>query len=108
MVDFECIVQEGMIGAKLRPELVAGFKKACSGILGEPTESVQISFTEVPKGSGFQGSSLSRVSLLLGYISSGCESHVRTQLMANIERMWLEVTGCAIDEVTVMATDRVD
>ena len=107
MINFECIIQEGTIGAELRPELVAGFEQVCSAILGESPESVQILFTEIPKGWGVQGGSLSRASLLLGYISSSCESHARTQLMANIEKMWLDVTGCAVDEVTVMATDRV-
>lgn len=105
MIDFECIVQEGVIAADLRPGLTTGLVAVCTSLLGEPAESVRVSFTEVPEGSGFKGGEPSRTSLVMGTIPPGCESQLRTQLLKDIEDMWRRTTGCAVDEVVVAATD---
>ena len=107
-IEFECIVQEGFVPSHLRPELVAGLARVCSSVLGEPSNSVEVRFTEVPKGSGFRGGEPSTTSLVLGQIPPGCQSQVRTQLLIDIGDMWCELTGCATDEVVVAATDRQD
>ena len=106
MIDFECIVQEGVIDAELRPSLTAGLIRICTALLEEPADSVQVSFTEVPEGSGFKGGETSRTSLVMGTIPPGCESQVRTQLLKDIEDMWRLTTGCATDEIVVAAADR--
>ncbi len=105
MIDFECIVQEGVVAPKLRPGLTAGLISVCSSLLGEPSDSVRVSFTEVREGSGFKGGEPSRTSLVMGRIPPGCQSQVRTQLLKDIEEMWRRTTGCAADEVVVAAAD---
>lgn len=93
------------MGPELRPGLTGGLTRICASLLGETAGPVQVSFTEVPKGSGFKGGQPSRTSLVMGRIPPGCESQVRTQLLGDIEEMWRRTTGCATDEVVVAATD---
>ena len=108
MIDFECIIQEGIVGPELRPRLISSLASVCSSVLGEPADSVRVSFTEVPEGSGYQGGEPSRISLIMGRIPPGSESRMRTQLLKDIGDMWSQQTGCPADQIVVAATDRTD
>ena len=81
---------------------------SCShpGGISPLTEDVEVEFTEIPYGYGFRGGELSTTSSVRGLIPPGCEQETRVQLMRAMSDMWIEVTGCSVDELTVSARDR--
>ena len=106
MISFNCIVQEGVIPSRLRPELQAALARISTSLLGGSPEDVAVEFTEVPRGFGFRGGELSTTSLVRGSIPPGCRQEVRVDLMQQICDTWCATTGCATDELIVSARDR--
>jgi len=106
MISFDCIVQEGVISPRLRPELKSALARISTSLLGGSPGEVTVEFTEIPRGFGFRGGELSTTSLVRGLIPPGCRQEVRVDLMQQICDMWCATTGCATDELIVSARDR--
>ena len=106
MINFNCIVQEGVIPEELRDKLVPELTRIGCAVLGETPGNVVVGFTEIPQGFGFRGGELSTTSLVRADIPPGCEQAVRVEFMEQIQDMWRKVTGCTTDELVVSARDR--
>jgi hypothetical protein len=106
MYNFNCIIQEGVIPDDLRPDLVSGLARITTSILGGSAEDVDVEFTVIPHGYGFRGGELSTTSMVRGHIPPGCEQETRVELMQQLSDMWMELTGCSVDELVVSARDR--
>ena len=106
MINFNCIIQEGVIPDDLRPNLSSELARISTSILGGNPEEVEVEYTVIPHGYGFRGGELSTTSLVSGYIPPGCEQETRVELMQQICDMWCELTGCSVDELVVSARDR--
>ena len=106
MIDFECTVQEGCVGERLRPRLAQAIEAACSEVLGAESGPVNVSWVEARKGFGFRGGEPSTTSLVRGRIPDGCSRETRGRLLHALERSWRRITGAAADEVIVSARDR--
>lgn len=106
MINFTCIIQEGVIPDDLRPNLVSELARISTSILGGSPDDVDVEFTVIPHGYGFRGGELSTTSLVSGHIPPGCEQETRVRLMQEICDMWCETTGCSVDELVVSARDR--
>ncbi len=106
MISFTCIVQEGHVPEQIRPKLASELARISTSILGGDPSGVEVEFTEIPYGYGFRGGELSTTSSVRGLIPPGCEQETRVQLMRAMSDMWIEVTGCSVDELTVSARDR--
>ena len=106
MVSFNCIIQEGVIPPRLRPELKSALARISTSLLGGSPEDVAVEFTEIPRGFGFRGGEFSTTSMVRGLIPPGCVQEVRVNLMQRICDMWCGATGCATDELIVSARDR--
>ena len=59
MIEFACIVQEGVISEELRPRLASELARISTSILGGDPNEVDVGFTEIPRGFGFRGGELS-------------------------------------------------
>lgn len=106
MISFNCIVQEGVVPARLWPDLKSALARISTSLLGGAPESVAVEFTVIPYGFGFRGGELSTTSTVRGLIPPGCSQEVRVELMRRICDAWCETTGCAVDELIVSARDR--
>ena len=106
MISFNCIVQEGVISTRLRPELKAALARISTSFLGGSPEEVEVEFTVIPRGFGFRGGEISTTSMVRGLIPPECVHEVRVDLMQQICDMWCETTGCGTDELIVSARDR--
>ncbi len=104
MISFNCTVQAGVIPENIRPELVSGLTRISLSVMG--ASNVDVEFTEIPRGFGFRGGELSTTSLVRGQIPPGCEQELRVEFMQQICDMWMQVTGCSVDELVVSARDR--
>ena len=106
MISFNCIVQEGVIPPRIRPELQSALARISTSLLGGAPEDVAVDFTEIPRGFGFRGGEISTTSLVRGSVPPGCRQEIRLVLMQQICNMWCATTGCATDELIVSARDR--
>ena len=106
MITFDCTVQEGIVPDELRPALASALARISTDILGGNPAEVSVSWTEIPHGFGFRGGRLSTTSAVRGQIPPGCQQETRVRLMQAIQDRWMEITGCATDELVVSARDR--
>ena len=106
MISFNCIVQEGSIPPRLRPQLRSGLARLSTSLLGGTPAEVAVEFTEIPRGFGFRGGEISTTSMVRGLIPPGCVPEVRVDLMQQICDLWCATTGCAVGELIVSARDR--
>ena len=106
MIDFECTVQEGCVGADLRPRLEQAVESVCNEVLGVESGPVNVSWVEVRKGFGFRGGEPSTTSLVRGRIPDGCSRETRGRLLHALGETWRRIAGAAEDEVIVSARDR--
>ena len=104
-VQYDCTMQEGQIGDDVRENLVSGLGGVTTAVLGKDADVTEIAFTDIPNGFGFRGGELSTTSLVRGSVEGGLEQPVRVELMRAICDMWMEVTGCTVDELVVSVRD---
>ena len=104
-VRFECTMQEGQIAASTRESLATGLRAIAQEVLGEAPGDVPVEFSDIPTGFGFRGGEPSTTSLVRGSIVGGVTQEVREDFMRRIIDMWMEVSGCTVDELVVSARD---
>ncbi len=106
MINFNCVLQEGVIPHELRSTLAAELVRISVSVFGEAPDDVEVAFSEIPHGYAFRGGKVSTTSSVRGTINPGCEQSVRVEFMQQICDMWMRVTGCSTDELVVSARDR--
>ena len=104
-VSFRCTMQEGQIPEETRELLADGLRRVSEEVLGESADDVPVSFRDIPTGFGFRGGDPSTTSLVNGSIVGGVPQDVREDLMRRICDMWMEISGCTVDELVVSARD---
>ena len=104
-VRYDCTMQEGQIGGDVRARLADGLKAVTEQVLGAGADDVSVDFSDIPQGFGFRGGEPSTTSLVRGSIVGGLEQPVRVDLMRAICDMWMEISGCTVDELVVTARD---
>ena len=104
-VRFSCTMQEGVIGEDVRDRLAEGLVAVTGTVLGTDAAEISVEFEEIPHGYGFRGGELSTTSLVRGSIEGGVEQPVRVELMMAISDMWMEISGCTVDDLVVSARD---
>lgn len=104
-VRYDCTMQEGQIGEDARARLADGLRAVTERVLGAGADVVSVDFSDIPQGFGFRGGEPSTTSLVRGSIVGGLEQPVRVELMRAICDMWMEVSGCTVDELVVTARD---
>ena len=104
-VSFICTMQEGQVADNVRAELADGLRQVTADVLGEAPDDVPVDFSDIPTGFGFRGGEPSTTSLVRGSIVGGVTQDVREDLMRRICDMWMEISGCTVDELVVSARD---
>ena len=104
-VNFRCTMQEGQIDADTRVRLADGLRRTVHDVLGELPDAVPVDFSDIPTGFGFRGGEPSTTSLVNGSIAGGVAQDVREEIMRRICDMWMEISGCTVDELVVSVRD---
>jgi len=98
-------MQEGQIGEDTRAELAAGLRQISQEALGESADDVPVTFTDIPTGFAFRAGEPSTTSLVRGSIVGGVTQELREDVMRRICDMWMNISGCTVDELVVSARD---
>ncbi len=104
-VHFRCTMQEGQIGVDTRVLLADGLRRVTQDVLGESPDTMPVDFIDIPTGFGFRGGEPSTTSLVNGSIVGGVMQDVREEIMRRICDMWMEISGCTVDELVVSVRD---
>ncbi len=105
-IEFNCILQEGVIADELRSKLAAELVRISLEVMGAEADDVDVSFRDVKNGYGFRGGEISTTSVVRSTIPPGGGQEKRVEFMQCICDMWMEMTGCGVDELVVSARDR--
>lgn len=101
-IPYRCMVQEGQISSQtetaLKDSLIAFSEKA----FGEPAI---FNWLVVPTRSGFTAGEPSTCSFVLALSNQNLEKESRTELLREICDIWMQETGCSLDEVVAAIGD---
>ena len=105
MINYNCIVQEGVVPDELRMKLAGEIRRISASVLSIAEDDIDVSYYEVRNGFGFRGGEVSTTSTVRGQLTEPIDQETRVDLMTQILNMWVAETGCEIDELLVSARD---
>ena len=101
-IPYRCIVQEGQISSETETALkgrLIDFSKEAFG------ESAIFNWLVVPARSGFTAGEPSTCSFVLALSNQVLDKKSRTKLLRDICEIWMDETGCSLDEVVAAIGD---
>ena len=105
MINYNCIVQEGVVPDELRMKLAGEIRRISASVLSIAEDDIDVRYYEVRNGFGFRGGEVSTTSTVRGQLTDPIDQETRVGLMTQILNMWVAETGCEIDELLVSARD---
>ena len=105
MINYNCIVQEGVVPDELRMKLAAEIRRISASVLSIAEDDIEVGYYEVRNGFGFRGGEVSTTSTVRGQLTEPIDQETRVDLMTQILNMWVAETGCEIDELLASARD---
>ena len=105
MINYNCIVQEGVVPDELRMKLAGEIRRISASVLSIAEDDIDVRYYEVRNGFGFRGGEVSTTSTVRGQLTDPIDQETRVDLMTQILNMWVAETGCEIDELLVSARD---
>ena len=105
MINYNCIVQEGVVPDELRMKLTGEIRRISASVLSIAEDDIDVRYYEVRNGFGFRGGEVSTTSTVRGQLTDPIDQETRVDLMTQILNMWVAETGCEIDELLVSARD---
>lgn len=104
MITYKCLVN-GSIAAPVREQVVRGLQAIYFSRFGLSADQISVDFTEVRPGQWFTGGKPSQASMVLGNVPAGTNQEQRVALMAEVCKMFSDVTGAPYNDVMVVAAD---
>ena len=102
MIPILCLVQEGGIAPAVSQQL----EIRLSDITGKALDTdTQVMWIEVAKGNGFTEGKPSTSSLVSVQSPQALRQDDRIALMSEICDLWMEQTGCSINEIVAAVSD---
>ena len=105
MAQYACIVQEGQAPDQLREKLEEGLQRIGQEFFGDRPGDVEIRWSPVAKGWAWTAGELSTSSLVVRSVPVGYDNDEREQFLRSVCDLWVETTGCSINEIVVTAYD---
>ena len=105
MAHYACMIQDGQEPHRQRAALEAGLATLAQRTFGEAPEEVEITWTVLPKGWAFTAGEPSTSSICVRSVPVGYPDDQREALLRAICDLWVETTGCSIEEIVATAFD---
>lgn len=103
MINCNCLIQEG----SLSPAQISVLENSLGSLAQKFfDEEASLTWTSIPKGSGFTGGVPSNSSLISMGVPDTIETDVRTTLLQGICDVWMEHTHCSVNEIIASAINR--
>jgi hypothetical protein len=100
MIRCSCLIQAGQIAEAQQINLEAGLDKIAQTYF---SESVEVGWTQIAKGSGFTDSKPSQSSIISMQVPADTVQDTRVDVLHAICDLWTAETGCHVDDVVATA-----
>lgn len=102
---YSCIIQEGQAADRKTDALEAGLKRIGRAFFGDDPDEVGIRWTRQPKGWAWTAGRPSTSSIVVRSVPVGYDDAEREKFLRAVCDLWVETTGCSIDEIVATAYD---
>lgn len=105
MPHYVCIVQEGQAPDRKAEALEAGLRRIGQRFFGDVPEEIEIRWDRLAKGWAWTAGEPSTSSLVIRSVPVGYDDAKREAYLRAVCDLWVETTGCSIDEIVATALD---
>ena len=98
---YQCISPEGLLDESARGKLAEEITRIHCDATGVPPTFVNVMFLDVPDGRYFVAGKPSAHSILNGAIRFGRDLATRQRILADLSRMWTQLTGQPEEELLI-------
>lgn len=99
---YRCTVPEGLLSAEQKSDLAGTFADVhCHYTTGTPRRFVHVVFEPCAPGDTYTGGARSSGSTIIGMIRSGRSQEVRSAIVRDLTKRWVEITGQPESDVVV-------
>jgi hypothetical protein len=105
VAQYACIIQEGQAPDQNVEALEAGLRRIAQEFFGETPEEVEIQWNRLGKGWAWTAGNPSTSSLVVRSVPVGYDDSAREEFLRSVCDLWVEITGCSINEIVATAFD---
>jgi hypothetical protein len=105
LAQYVCMIQEGQEPDRRREALANGLRNLAHRTFGEDADAVEIRWVSIAKGYAWTAGEPSTTSIVVRSVPVGYPNVEREQLLRSICELWVDTTGCSIDEIVATALD---
>lgn len=105
MAQYTCMIQDGQEPHHQMEALAAGLAALAQRTFSEAPAEVEINWNVLPKGWAFTAGEPSTSSICVRSVPVGYPDDQREELLHAICDLWMDTTGCSIDEIVATAFD---
>lgn len=105
MAEYVCMIQEGQEPDRKREALAARLRDLAHRTFGVDPDAVEIRWLPIAKGYAWTAGEPSTSSLVVCSVPVGYPDDEREKLLRSICDIWVETTGCSINEIVATALD---
>ena len=105
MPHYACIIQEGQEPERKKDALAEGLKKIGQQSFGDDPEKTEIRWTSLAKGYAWTAGEPSTSSIVVRSVPVGFPDAPREVFLRAVCDLWVEETGCSINEIVATAFD---
>ena len=102
---FACIIQEGQAADEKVAALEVGLRQLGKTFFGDDPAEVGIRWTRQPKGWAWTAGEPSTSSIVVRSVPVGFDDEQREAYLRAVCDLWVEVTGCSVNEIVATAFD---
>ena len=105
MHQYSCIIQEGQVADQKTDALEAGLRQLGQEFFGDEPADVQINWVRQAQGWAWTAGEPSTASIVVRSVPVGFDNDKREAYLHAVCNLWVETTGCSINEVVATAFD---
>ncbi len=105
MDQYACIIQEGQVADRRVEALEAGLRRLARDFFGDDPAQVGIRWTRQPRGWAWTAGRPSTSSIVVRSVPVGWDDAERERFLRAVCDLWVETTGCSIEEIVATAWD---
>ena len=102
---YTCIIQEGQAADQRVEALEAGLRRIGAEFFGDDPADVGIRWTRLAKGWAWTAGEPSTSSIVVRSVPAGYDNVERERLLSALCDLWVETTGCSVNEIVATAFD---
>ncbi|MEM7413102.1 MAG: hypothetical protein AAF430_22915 [Myxococcota bacterium] len=105
MDHYSCIIQEGQVADRQTEVLEAGLKRLAREFFDDDPDEVNIRWTRQAAGWAWTAGEPSTSSIVVRSVPVGYDDVQREAFLRAVCDLWVESTGCSINEIVATAFD---